>query len=144
MTKNITKIIYVAGVVTDNKELLTLVNPEYPNTFCHHMTIQFNNGDLNQLPNFIGREFDFIATKLFKDRNTIAITGEPNDPEILKYMKEIGQRPHITICTGKDIKPVYSNTLIALNKKSKSINMIIKMKVGAFCTFENGTTDWIY
>lgn len=144
MNKKITKIIYIAGVVIDNKELLTLVNKNYPNTFCHHMTIQFNNGDLNTIPDFIGREFNFMVNTVFEDEKAMAVTGEPNDTEILQYMQNINQKPHITICTGKDIKPVYSNTLISSGSKNKPVNMTVKMRVGAFCSFEDGTTDWIY
>ena len=140
--KKIEKIIYLAGVVIDNSKLLELVDPKYPNIYCEHMTIQF--GNIFELPSFIGTKFDFLVGKIFKDENGIAITGIPENETILNLMFENKQRAHITICTAENIKPVYSNTLITNTKGKKLNNLMIKMRVGAYCVFTDGSKGWVY
>lgn len=141
LNNKIKKIIYVAGVVINDNELKKLVESEYPNVYCHHMTIKF--GNINELPDFIGEEINFIADSIFKDENGIAISGKVDDANIQNFMKVHGQKPHITICTANGIQPVYSNTLIS-NGQGTKINLNVKMKVGAFCIMENGSKEWIY
>lgn len=141
MSKNIKEIIYLAGVVVNNSRLLKLVKENYPNIYCHHMTIKY--GNISELPDFIGKEFNFIANKIYKNDQAIAITGTLNNSDIQKMMNENNQHAHVTICTAVNVKPVYSNTLIQ-EAKGKRIKRHVKMKVGAFCSFDDGTTDWVF
>lgn len=105
------------------------------------MTIKF--GGIDTLPDFIGEEINFTADKIYKDDNGIAITGFIDNSEIKNLMKSNNQHAHITICTASGVKPVYSNTLISQVDGSK-IKLNVKMKVGAFCIFEDGSKGWIY
>lgn len=140
--KEISKIIYIAGVVLDNSKLLELIEQGYPNVYCEHMTIQY--GNIFNLPEFLGMEFNFKIDKLFKDKNAIAVTGIPDNQIIQDLMNKNRQHPHITICTAKDIKPVYSNTLINICTADKLIDLNIKMKVEAYCIFKDGSKGWVY
>ena len=139
--KEIKNIIYIAGVVTDNYELLALVNNQYSNKFCHHMTIKY--GNIVKFPENLGQEFNFVVQSLVYDKNAIAVTGYPDDEEIEKFMQLNNQIPHITICTADGIKPVYSNTLIKIGNY-QPLNLTVPMKVGAFVAYTDNTTGWIF
>lgn len=141
MNKNIKEIIYIAGVVTNNTELLKLVENGYPNVYCHHMTIKY--GNITELPDFIGVKFDFVSNAIYKDESAIAITGKAYNSKVKKMMKENNQHSHITICTAEGIKPVYSNVLIQ-TEVGEELKIKVQMRVGAFCVFEDGSKDWLY
>ena len=140
INKQIKNIIYVAGIVKNDSDLKKLVQPGYDNIFCHHMTIKY--GGMEELPDFIGKQINFTADKIYKDDNGIAITGIIDDSVIQNFMKQSNQHAHITICTASGVKPVYSNTLIS-RSKGQNINLNVKLKVEAFCVFENGSKGWI-
>ena len=121
LTKKIKKIIYIAGVVKSDTKLQQLVESKYPNIYCHHMTIKY--GDINELPDFIGKEIKFHADAIYKDEKAIAITGIASDSKVRNFMKTNKQNPHITICTANGVKPVYSNELIlSKNKEDIEVN----------------------
>ena len=105
-------IIYTAGIIKNNDKLIKDIPEKYKNIFAHHMTIQYGNFEGNNLPEYIFKNFTFIATKMFSDENAIALTGYITNREIKKLMKGINQKAHITIATANDTKPVYSNELI--------------------------------
>lgn len=141
MNKNIKEIIYIAGVVTNNTELLKLVEEGYPNTYCHHMTIKY--GNIDELPEFIGAKFNFNSNLIYKDVSAIAITGNIDNSSVKDMMNKNNQHAHITICTAEGIKPVYSNVLIK-TEEGEELKIKVPMIVGAFCIFEDGTKDWVY
>lgn len=139
--KNIKGIIYLAGVVTDNSSLLKLVEENYPNIYCHHMTVKY--GNIGELPNCLGIEFNFIGTAIYKDENAIAVVGFPGNNIIQTMIEQNNQQAHITICTAENIKPVYSNSLIQ-RARGKNTGMVVPMKFGAFCVFDDNTTGWVF
>lgn len=141
MNKNIKEIIYIAGVVTNNTELLKLVEDGYPNVYCHHMTIKY--GNITELPEFIGAKFNFNSNLIYKDVSAIAITGKIDNSSVKDMMNKNNQRAHITICTADGIRPIYSNVLIK-TEEGEELNIKVHMIVGAFCIFEDGTKDWVY
>ena len=141
LTKKIKKIIYIAGVVKSDIKLKQLVEPKYPNIYCHHMTIKY--GDINELPEFIGEEIKFHADAIYKDEKAIAITGIASDSKVRNFMKTNKQKPHITICTANGVKPVYSNELI-LSKNKEDIELDIDLTIGAYCIFDDDSKDWLF
>ena len=141
MKRTVKKIIYTAGVVTDKSELSKIISEGYPNIFCDHMTIKF--GDINEMPEYIGKKFNFVVEFIAFNEKAVAVAGYPDNEEIKNFMKSIDQIPHITICTAKDIKPVYSNELIKVGFR-ESMNLIILMKVGAFVAYDDNSTGWKY
>ena len=139
--KQIEKIIYVAGVVTDNNSLKKLVNSNMPNIYCHHMTIKF--GGLDDIPSYNGIETIFIVERVFFNDSAIAVSGYVNDSLIAKVMNINNQHAHITVCTNQGVAPVYSNTLLEVGD-SIEFHDVVKMKVGTFVAFTDGTTGWIF
>ena len=141
--KTIKKIIYTAGVIIDNSNISSLVSIQYENVYCHHMTIQY--GNIEQLPNNLGQEINFISKTLVYDNNAMALIGSTNNDKINKNMSLINQIPHIIIYTATGIKPVYSNNLIKSKSSIRSsMELIIPMKIGAFVLYIDNTTDWIF
>lgn len=142
--EKIKSIIYTAGIVKNNAELLKNIPEKYKNIYAHHMTIQFGNFEGIQLPEYIGKKFTFVADKMFSDENAIALTGYITNREIKKLMKGINQKAHITIATANDTKPVYSNELIKTKSFVKIDKIKIKMQAGAFVVIENDSTKWVF
>ena len=139
--KQIEKVIYVDGVITDNTSLKKLVNKTMPNTYCHHMTIKF--GGLDDIPSYNGIEIEFVCEKVFFNKSAVAVSGYVNDPLIAKVMNSNKQHAHITVCTNQGVAPVYSNTLLEVGD-SIEYHDVVKMKIGTFVAFTDGSTGWIF
>lgn len=140
---NIKTIIYTAGVIVNNNNLIKDIPPYYSTVYAHHMTIQYGF-DTTELPDYIGKEFTFVADKKYSDENAIALTGSINEAEIKNIMNMNNQHAHITIATANGTKPVYSNELIK-SESFVNINKInIKMKAGAYVIFDDGKKDWVF
>ena len=140
---NIKRIIYVAGVVTDDKDLVKLIDSNMPNKFCHHVTLKF--GNIDKLPSFIGKDFDFESVALVKDDKAIALAGYIPDNEVEDYMIDADDKhgAHITICTAEGVKPVYSNELLIYGDHEAHY-VTIPCRVGAFVVFEDDSTGWVF
>lgn len=141
MKKNIKEIIYVAGVVLNQNTLKKFVNSKMPNIYCHHMTVKY--GNIDKLPDFLGMKFKFISDKIFFDEKAIAAAGHVDSKFIQDMMEETNQAAHITICTAENIKPVYSNDLLKTGSSIEYRNNVT-LKFGAFCSFDDGTTGWVF
>ena len=146
--KQITKIIYTAGVVEPN-ELDEINIPEkYPNVFRHHMTIQF--GNLDTLPDYIGKEIVFRVDTIFEDEKAIAVSGFIvfYDDEVAEQIHDLmisnDQIAHITLATAEGIKPVYSNELVRSKNYRFIVPIDVRLRVGAFCVFDDNSTGWVY
>lgn len=140
---NIKRIIYVAGVVMDDKDLVKLIDSNMPNKFCHHVTLKF--GNIDKLPSFIGKEFDFESVALVKDDKAIVLAGYIPDNEVEDYMIDADDKhgAHITICTAEGVKPVYSNELLIYGDHEAHY-VTIPCRVGAFVVFEDDNTGWVF
>lgn len=147
--KQITKIIYTAGVVLDVEDMAAAmysVKKCFKNIYAHHMTIQF--GGLAVLPDYIGKEITFVSTRWFEDDKASTLAGYvvkcDDSLDVIKTLSMLRQNPHITLATASDIKPVYSNELLKSNDYVHIYPISVRLKVGAFCEFADGTTGWVY
>lgn len=140
---NIKRIIYVAGVVMDDKDLVKLVDNKMPNKYCNHVTLKF--GNIDKLPSFIGKEFDFESVALVKDDKAITLAGYIPDDEVEDYMIDGDDKhgAHITICTADGVKPVYSNELLIYGDHEAHY-VTVHCRVGAFVVFEDDSTGWVF
>ena len=115
----------------------------HPIRYAHHCTIQFGNVEV--IPEFVGKEVNFIANNFFNDNNASAFDGHIDDVEIQELMKNNKQHAHITLSCESGIKPVYSNTLVRVTKPVEKINgLVIPCKIGVYCSFYEGKPDWIF
>lgn len=108
------------------KEALAINGSMIPQNWikrAHHMTIKFkpNQSEVNSLSSLIGQEVHLTANYCAMDNYCIAVVVE-NDKNL-----KINQIPHITIAHSKDVKPVYSNTLLADKTKWKKLNSPIHL-----------------
>ena len=141
MNKKIARIIYTAGVITDDTYDKVMNCNEWANKYVNHMTIQF--GKLTERPDYIGREFNFMATHVVSDDKGMAWIGYIDDSEITEKMNELGQHAHITLFTAEGVKPVYSNELIQTAEHCELDKpVIVKMLAGMFVAYDDGTTGW--
>lgn len=140
---NIKRIIYVAGVVMDDKDLVKLIDNNMPNKFCHHVTLKF--GNIDKLPSFIGKEFVFESVVLVKDEKAIALAGYIPDNEVEDYMIDADDKhgAHITICTAEGVKPVYSNELLIYGDHEAHY-VTVPCRVGAFVVYEDDSIGWVF
>ena len=105
------------------------------------MTVEF--GGLDNIPSYNGIEIEFVCEKVFFNESAVAVSGYVNDPLIAKVMNINNQHAHITVCTNQGVAPVYSNTLLEIGD-SIEFHDVVKMKVGSFVSFTDGTTGWIF
>lgn len=140
---NIKRIIYVAGVVMDDKDLVKLIDNNMANKYCHHVTLKY--GNVKKLPSFIGREFVFESVVLVKDEKAIALAGYIPDNEVYDYLIDADDKTgaHITICTAEGVKPVYSKELLIYGDH-EACYVTVPCRVGAFVVFDDDTTGWVY
>ena len=137
----IKKIIYTAGVITESVDVV--VPDNYINHFMHHMTVQFGFNGV-ELPEYIGKEFNFIVDAEYSDEKAIALSGGIDNEEIAKVMDACNQHAHITVATIDGVKPVYSNELLKTGTRNAVNIDTIKMKAGAFVVFDDDTTGWVF
>ena len=138
---NVKKVIYIAGVIQSGAVAEDFDVSHFENKFFDHMTIKFG---VESMPAFLGREFQFEINQMFFDNAACAVTGKVLDKEIEDFMATVGQHAHITVATSTGVRPVYSNILIE-NEEPVSVKpVIVNMKVGAFCVFEDDSTGWIF
>lgn len=135
-------IIYLAAVL-QHPEVIDEKYFKHPIKFAHHCTIQF--GNIENIPEFVGKEVNFITEYFFNDNNASAFSGYLSDDEIKNLMTSNNQHCHVTLSCEPGIRPVYSNTLIRVTKPVEKIeNLILTCKIGVFCSFYDGKTDWIF
>lgn len=140
---NIKRIIYVAGVVMNDKDLVKLIDNKMPNKYCNHVTLKY--GNVKELPSFIGKYFNFESVALVKDDKAIALAGYIPDNEVEDYMIDADDKhgAHITICTAEGVKPVYSNELLIYGDHEAHY-VTVPCRVGAFVVYEDDSIGWVF
>lgn len=135
-------IIYIAAVLTaDNVDW----EPAHANKHYHHITLAY--GNVEKLPDFIGKNVTFVADRYFCNEKGEAVTGRFSEDVINDYADEHGQKLHCTISTADGVTPVYSNELIRNARGSLfeyGEKECLDCKVGAFVKYQNGSVGWIF
>lgn len=93
------KIIYSALFVDDQKKLMTYFPVTHPNIFYHHSTIEFAPQDVSNIE--VGKKVKLkVVGRIITDKVDALLVDNP---------KSKNQYPHITLSTAAGIKPVESN-----------------------------------
>lgn len=100
---NTPNIIYTALFVDDTAELFRLFPPVHKNKYGHHMTIAFRPKDLGDV--VVGRQSELKIIGRVVDGGADALLVETNLSN--------NQFPHITLSTAENVKPQYSNDMLA-------------------------------
>ena len=132
------KIIYSA-IVFNSKNILDLIPPKFSNIYANHTTLFFGN---QEKPEFNGQIVNIKFLNEYSDFNcqTIEVDILNENIKLFYNIHNINNsKPHITISTNSNIKPVYSNNFFT-NKIPKDMfniiplnkNIIISGVVGCF------------
>ena len=140
------KIIYSA-IVFNSKNILDLIPPKFSNIYAHHTTLFFGK---QEKPEFNGQIVNIKFLNEYLDFNCQTIEVDILN-ENVKFFYNIhninNSKPHITISTNSNIKPVYSNNFFT-NKISKDMFNIIPLNKNIFisgvvgCFLKDKTWDF--
>lgn len=100
LNENLEKIIYEAYFVDNISALKQEFPPVHPNTFYHHMTIEFAPKGL-KMPNDVGSK---VKLKIIGRLTTDRVDALLVDSSIAS-----NKHPHITLSTAEGVKPFESN-----------------------------------
>lgn len=146
----IQKIIYTAVVLDGAEDILfsseKRIAKEYPNSFLHHVTVQFGFQS-TELPDYIGEYVEFSIADLRKDSSAMSFHGRfscCSSGKAFQTLKEMVAHPHITIVTSEGVKPVYAGTMPEDTIVQTFQNREVHGRLGAFCVFADGTTGWVF
>lgn len=84
--------------------------PENHTFILHHLTVKFGVNFSDPLRQWIDNSFVILVKKTMSDRRALAAMCEIPDGWLMR-MCEFKSRPHITIATHGDGRPVHSNDL---------------------------------
>lgn len=79
----------------------------------HHMTAKFKPllEDMRVYNNYFDKTIELKITGFAVDENCIAVTVTPEP-----YLPVANERAHVTVAHSPNVRPVYSNTLLAKSK----------------------------
>jgi len=108
LAKKRESVLYTAVILDDasKAKLKTRFPLAHPNEFVHHMTIKFERGQ--DLPENLGETVSLQVVGYQEDSNGQAVVINP--PSSLNVVNKI---PHVTMSTATDVKPKYSNDMLA-------------------------------
>ena len=134
------QLIYVAIVL--DEDIQAALPCTHGNKHGHHITLKY--GDIDSLPEFIGSDIPFVTEQYFCDEKGEAISVRIMGKDAASYTESAGQRTHLTLSCAEGTSPVYSNELIKNGQGEEMPSLLMQVKVGAFVSNDDGTTEWLF